>query len=234
MADSPRTNEARDAAIPQQVSWRIRFPTWARRLLLLATVWLVAHLAIMFWVGYSEDLRPADAAVVLGNFVNADGTPGPTVKARLDRAMELYQAGLVHTIIVSGAVWSGNYNEPAGMRRYLVEQGVPAKSILEDPRGVNTYHTAINTLATMRERNIHSVTIVTDFYHVLRTRLAFSLCGIEDARSVYARAPIDAAMLFAVGRDTVAFYRYLFHDYRRPGVPGDDVPATVGTRDAAD
>lgn len=234
MADSPRTNKACEAVIPQHVSWHRRLLTWARRLLLLATVWLVAHLAIMFWVGYSEDLRPADAAVVLGNFVDADGTPGPTVKARLDRALELYHAGLVHTVIVSGAIWAGDYNEPVGMRRYLVEQGVPAKNIIEDPRGMNTYHTAINTLATMRERDIHSVTIVTDFYHVLRTRLAFSLCGIEDARSVYARAPIDAAVLFAVGRDTVAFYRYLFHDYRRRGVPGDDVSAAVGTRDAAD
>lgn len=234
MVDSPRISEARDAAIPQRVPWRRRLVTWAKRLLLLAMVWLVVHLTIMFLVGYSEDLRPADAAVVLGNYVNNDGTPGPVVKARLDRALELYRSGLVHTIIVSGAVWTGNYNEPAGMRRYLIEQGVPAKNIIEDPRGVNTYHTAINTLATMRERNIRSVTIVTDFYHILRTRLAFSLTGIEDARSVYARAPIDAAVLFSVGRDTVAFYRYLFHDYHRRGVPGKGAPAAVGTRDAAD
>lgn len=209
-----------------------RVMLWVKRAAILIVIWWVIHVTVMMWVGYRDDLRSADAAVVLGNGVNPDGTPGPVLRYRLDRALEVYRAGLVRHVIVSGATWRMDYNEPAAMRRYLVAGGVPDSVIIEDTYGVNTYNTAINTLATMHERDIQSIMIVTDAYHILRTRLAMSLTGVKDVRSAHARAPLSMSLPFWMIRETVGFYRYLLHDYKAAGVPGRS--DTFGTPAKAD
>ncbi|MCE9591491.1 MAG: YdcF family protein [Planctomycetes bacterium] len=201
-------------------SLRQRGRTVLRRAIALFTLWLSVHVAAMLWFGLHDDLRPADAAVVLGNWVEADGSPGPLLKVRLDRALEVYHARLVKKFIVSGATWGADYNEPAAMKRYLIANGVPAADIIEDEFGSNTYHTALNARITMRAREIETVMIISDFYHIMRTRLAFSLAGIDDARSAHSNLPPQWGVVYWIGRETVAFYRYLFHDYRAQGVIG--------------
>ena len=64
-----------------------------------------------------EDLEPAQAVIVPGAGVYADGSLGVPVRERVDAAVELYDAGLVEKILLSGDNGTDTYNEPAAMRR---------------------------------------------------------------------------------------------------------------------
>jgi vancomycin permeability regulator SanA len=195
-----------------QALWR-RVRRWAWRLAAFVALWVVAHLAVIFWVGHDDDLRPADVAVVLGNYVAPDGTVGDVVKGRLDRALELYRDGTVKHILVSGARAPGDYDEPTGMRAYLVSRGVPESDITLDQGGSNTYLTALNTRRLMKERGWRTATIVSQYYHILRARLAFRRMGIEDARSAHAPEGRGLREPYGLLRELVGFYWYLVRPY---------------------
>jgi vancomycin permeability regulator SanA len=85
-------------------------------------------------------------AVVLGSGVNPEGMPRPILLNRLDAALELYEAGVIDQVIVSGYNPPGSYNEPTAMRLYLINKGVNENRILKDENGDNT-------LATCKEAN---------------------------------------------------------------------------------
>jgi len=72
-----------------------------------------------------NDVQPSDVAIVLGSKVEDDGTPSVHLRIRLDRTVELYNAGMVPMIIVSGGPGVPAHPEPIVMRDYLVAQGVP-------------------------------------------------------------------------------------------------------------
>jgi len=175
--------------------------------------WFLLHVAVMLKVGFTDDTRPADAAIVLGNFVDLQGNVGDVVKPRCDRAVELYKAGVVKHIVVSGATAPGGYSEPRGMANYCVSQGVRANDITEDPRGVNTFNTALNTRTLMRERGWRRVIVVSQYYHILRTRYAFRRMGIDDVGTAHSWYGFLIGEPRSVVREFVGFYRYVFRRY---------------------
>lgn len=107
----------------------------------------------------------ADAIVVLGASVRPDGTPSTILKDRLDNAVLLYGEGASQTIIVSGDGGEASYNEPAAMKEYLVNQGIPAENILCDEAGFSTYETMY------RAKNVFGcsrIVVSTQAYHQYR------------------------------------------------------------------
>lgn len=81
--------------------------------------------------------RPA--VLVLGAAVY-DGNLISTVFAdRLDTAINLYQAGLVRKIIVSGDHGRNGYDEVNAAKNYLLEKKIPAQDIFLDHAGFDTY-----------------------------------------------------------------------------------------------
>jgi len=62
---------------------------------------------------------------------------------RIDRAAELYHAGKVKWLIVSGDNRQKNYNEPLEMQKALVLKGVPAEAIYCDYAGFTTLDTVL-------------------------------------------------------------------------------------------
>lgn len=128
-----------------------------------------------------EDAPGASVAIVLGSKVS-DGTPGSYVRGRLDTALELYRSGRVAQVLNSGNGRAEAGNEPAVMRTYLEERGVPATAIVDDPEGFDTAATC------RRAREVFDVTdalIITQDFHLGR---AIALCrnaGV-DTRGVVA------------------------------------------------
>jgi DUF218 domain. len=69
----------------------LKFIRWLSNLVLgLFALWLIAAL-ILIINGLNERVQPADVAVVLGNEVYLSGEPSPQLKARLDRAVDLFR-----------------------------------------------------------------------------------------------------------------------------------------------
>lgn len=118
--------------------------------LLSAAVGMVAGLVFALFVDgtafehggaarvYSEvgAVPATPVALVLGAApVGPFGGTNRVLEHRLDAAAELWKAGKVRTLIVSGDRSAG-YDEPAAMRAGLLGRGVPASAIELDPAGL--------------------------------------------------------------------------------------------------
>ncbi len=123
-----------------------------------------------------EDVQPTEVAIVFGAGVKDDGTPSDALKDRLIVAAELYNAGKIEKILVSGDNTSEDYNEPDAMSAYLIQLGVPAENISADYAGRRTYDTC------MRAKNIWSINealLITQDFHLPRALFTCNAVGIE-------------------------------------------------------
>lgn len=118
----------------------------------------------------------ADAIVVLGASVHADGTPSDMLRHRLDTAWALYDAGAAQAIIVSGDNREANYNESAAMKKYLVNLGIPSEDIYEDHAGYSTYESMYRARHVFGARRI---IVTTQAYHLYRSLYAAHGLGME-------------------------------------------------------
>ena len=174
--------------------------------------WFFLHVLIMLYHGFLPDSDSADIAVVLGNKVELNGEPSLRLRYRLDKAVELYKYGPVSNIIVSGAFGKEGFQEAKVMKKYLLFAGVPAYDIIEDRRGCNTRATALFMQKYLKENGYSSVIIVSQYYHILRCKLAFNQAGIKNSPGVAADyTSAERAELFSIIREFVGFYAYLFH-----------------------
>ncbi|WP_434415634.1 YdcF family protein [Nannocystis pusilla] len=183
------------------------------RLLALLCVWGLVHLVVIAVDGCTDEDRPANVAVVLGNHVSPAGEPSRRLQLRLDRAADLYAAGLAPRLIVSGGQDPGSPHEADVMRDYLVARGVPTERIAVDRGGVNTHATARFVAADLRARGERSVIAVSQYYHVTRAKLALRRFGVE-ATGAHADLELEPREPWSLLREVVGFYAYLFKDYR--------------------
>lgn len=112
-----------------------------------------------------------DCILVLGCSVYANGTPSPALKARLDKAIEIYKAGKARKIIMSGDHVGQYYNEVGAMKNYAVANGVSSEDVFLDHYGISTYD-SLSRAKTIFE--LENVIVVTQGYHVYR--------GVWDAK----------------------------------------------------
>lgn len=184
-----------------------------RRLALVLAAWALVHLAAICVDGCSDEDAPADLAVVLGNHVSADGALSGRLQRRLDRALALYRQGKVPTIVVSGGRDPGSPFEAEVMKRYLVEQGVPADAVVEDRGGQNTYLTARFTAGYMQQHGLRSVIAVSQYYHISRSKLALRRFGAAEVRGAHAAMVLEPREPWSLLRELVGYYTYLLRDY---------------------
>ena len=70
---------------------------------------------------------------------------------------------------------------------YLAKNGIPENVIIEDKNGNNTYQTVKNLKDISKDTNIKSVIAVSQYYHLLRARLAFNKFGFDSVYLSYAK-----------------------------------------------
>lgn len=179
-----------------------------KTLLGVTAVAAVAGMSALVWDGLHDEIGQADLGVVLGNTVRSDGTPSPRLAARLDRTLELFQRGLFPLVLVSGARGQEGYDEAVAMRDYLVARGVPPAKVLIDSKGYTTLATTRNTLAVMQARQLHSVLVVSQYFHLSRAKLALRRVGVETVYSAHARF-FSLRDFYSIARELVGFLSYL-------------------------
>jgi len=175
----------------------------------ISFLWFIIHTLIITVDGLNDELGVSDAGVILGNKVELNGDPSKRLQGRLDKAYELYEKEYFKYIIVSGGTGKEGFDEAVVMRDYLIGKGIPKDKILTDSDGYNTYMTAQNTKAIMEDMEFDSVMIITQFYHISRTKLAFSRSGIKNVYSAHA-AYLDFRDAYSVFREFFAYYKYIF------------------------
>lgn len=86
-----------------------------------------------------NDIPARKVGMVLGCPEFSNGHPNPVLAGRLQAAADLYHAGKVKTLVVSGADYPERfYNEIPAMTRGLVALGVPEDAVIGDAKGLRT------------------------------------------------------------------------------------------------
>lgn len=120
---------------------------------------------------------PAEpVAVVFGAGIRPDGQPTPMLADRVLAAVNLYQAGRVSKLLMSGDNSRIDYNEVIAMRRFAIDHGVRPQDITLDYAGFSTYESCY------RARAIFGVTravLVTQRYHLPRAVYTCTQLGID-------------------------------------------------------
>jgi len=193
---------------------RQRLPLRKRAAVVLISSGLAVLLAILALVcdGLCDEIGRADVALVLGSKVEPDGVPSDRLRARLDRTLKLHRKGHFPTIVASGGIGREGYDEAAVMRDYLIRHGVPAHEVIADNQGRNTYESARNVRRIMADRRWQSVLVVSQYFHVPRSKLALRRFGVEEVYSAHARF-VELRDLYSTVRELIAYPRYLFRRY---------------------
>ena len=149
-----------------------RLPFWLGLPAVAAAFFLLiaAHIVTFGHTDYRK-VETADAAVILGARVYADGRPSPSLEHRLMTGLDLYRQGRVGVLIMSGGTGESGVNEAEAMGRYAVARGVPPERVILDRTGDSTYHSAVHCGILCRRYNLMSVMVVSQYYHRARTKL---------------------------------------------------------------
>lgn len=146
------------------------------------------------------EVDPAPVAIVLGAKVKADGQPSDILRDRLLTAIDLYRAGSVEKILVSGDDGQVEYDEVNAMRLYLLSADVDPDDIFLDHAGFDTYDSMI------RANKVFGVTkaiVVTQTYHLPRALYLADAFGI-DAQGVAADRQTYRGILRYQARELLA------------------------------
>jgi vancomycin permeability regulator SanA len=159
--------------------------------------------------GLNDNIHQSDVAVILGNHVAPNGQPSARLQARLDRAVELYRQGIFQNTIVSGGIDANGTDEAAAMKRYLVDRGLPSSKIVVDSGGNNTYLTAQNTSKIMTDRQWHSAIVISQYFHIPRTRAILERMGVKNVYAAHAKF-WEIRDVYSIAREVVGYGSYLF------------------------
>jgi SanA protein len=106
--------------------------------------------------------------LVFGTTDRVDGRENRYFRYRIDAAEQLWKAGKIDSLIVSGDNSTKYYNEPEKMRQALIERGVPAGRIVCDYAGLRTLDSVV------RAKEIFGV-----------TRIVFISQRFQNQRAIY-------------------------------------------------
>ena len=105
----------------------------------LTATWLVGSTSPRVYSGV-DDIPARKVGMVLGVSPTSNGRTNPVFAGRLQAGADLYHAGKVQLLVVSGADYSEStfYNEIPAMTQGLVDRGVPEDAIIGDGKGLRT------------------------------------------------------------------------------------------------
>ena len=119
---------------------------------------------------------PRPVAIVFGAGIRPDGGLSPMLRDRMDAAVELYQAGVVRKLLVSGDNRFADYDEPGRMYDYAVAQDIPPEDIVRDYAGRRTYDTCYRASAIF---GVTQAILVTQRFHLPRAIYTCRSLGVD-------------------------------------------------------
>jgi SanA protein len=227
-------SEQRDAT-PRRFPWR-----FALVALLLATMllfpwgwrrWVEAHYRPVTYtvqeyqalVPHSTEVAPR-IAIVFGARVYNNERLSAMLRDRVDTAIELYHAGAVDTLLLTGGQNGLEYDEPGAMMAYALARGVPAQALQPDYGGLRTYDSCYRAAHIFQ---IEQAVLVTQEFHLPRALLLCDNLGIDVVGVIADRRTYDPrSIAYSETRELPALLAALTDLVRRPRPPilGDPIP----------
>ena len=163
------------------------FSVIVRALALLTFITLLGFAFLAFQVdrlGSRDDAQAigapaADAIVVLGARVNADGSPGSDLTSRTYHAVDLWLAGYAPHMICTGGFKNEPLSAASVCRRFAIELGVPADRIYLADGSSSTIEDAESTAQVMAGQGWRKAILVSHPLHLYRARWLFRRAGLD-------------------------------------------------------
>jgi uncharacterized SAM-binding protein YcdF (DUF218 family) len=153
----------------------------------LVTAFTPFTLLLSDFVVAVADERPADAIVVLGHDIAADGTLSRLSLQRAVHGIRLYTRGLAPLIVFSGAQNATGISEALVRAHMAREFGVPPAAILTESAIQRTRDEARRIHALLEPRGARRVLLVSERVHLKRAAPLFERAGFA-----VSPAPSDA------------------------------------------
>jgi SanA protein len=140
----------------------------------------------------AADVPARRVAIVFGAGLWRNGTATPVLQDRVQTAANLYFAGKVEKLLMSGDNRFVDYNEPAVMRTLALTLGVPEDAIVLDYAGRRSYDTCYRAKAIF---GVTEAILVTQAFHLPRTlylcnQLGVDSVGVEADLRVYRKSSV--------------------------------------------
>lgn len=172
-------------------------------------------------------LPKRDIGLVLGTSrLLSNGRPNLHFTNRIAAAAEIYRAGKVRHLLVSGDHHLAGYDEPAMMQAALVAAGVPAAAITRDDSGFRTLDSVVRAREVF---GVVSCVIITQRFHNSRALEIARACGL-DAIGYCAADPEPLNLLKSQLREVFARVAAILDLYlrnRRPAILGPRQPIVL-------
>jgi SanA protein len=148
----------------------------------IAVLFLIGRLIVGHYassrIASIKDVDQHRVAIVFGAGLWRNGTPTPVLQDRIDTAADLYFAGKVEKLLMSGDNRFIYYNEPGAMQEYAISLGVPPEDIVLDYAGRRTYDTCYRARAIF---GLENAILVTQAFHMPRALYTCNQLGLESA-----------------------------------------------------
>jgi vancomycin permeability regulator SanA len=138
----------------------------------------------------ASEVPTRGVAIVFGAGLWRDGSPTPILIDRVTAAANLYFAGKVEKLLMSGDNRFVDYNEPEAMRQLALSLGVPDDAMVLDYAGRRTYDTCYRAQAIF---GVTEAILVTQAFHMPRAiylcnRLGVDSVGVESDLRIYRKS----------------------------------------------
>ena len=116
---------------------------------------------------YEKQDLSKNIMVILGNWMNNDGTISATMRQRLELALELYATFSFDYIVVTGGMANSQagISEAQAMYDYLVSHGINKNIIIKEDQSMSTQQNATYTMTKLENIDFNNLIIVSTIEH---------------------------------------------------------------------
>jgi vancomycin permeability regulator SanA len=183
----------------------MKFKRIVKLSILLFLVWMLIHSIVITIDGLTDNGETAAIAIVLGNKVNEDGTLSTRLQKRLECGLNLFKTERVKRILISGGLGKEGFYEAEKMKDFFVDNGIADSLILVDNYGVNTFATVKNTLELNKKYHFVDIIVVSQYFHVTRTKMLFRKSGFKNVSSCCPKY-FEWRDFYSIAREFLSFY----------------------------
>lgn len=123
-----------------------------------------------------QTVPPRRVAIVFGARVYSPDRLSAMLADRVATGVDLYKAGKVKVLLMTGDNSTVDYNEPEAMRRHAISLGVPDSAIVLDYAGRRTYDSCYRARSIFQ---LDEAILVSQDFHLDRALLLCDALGIK-------------------------------------------------------
>ncbi|MBE7524845.1 YdcF family protein [candidate division WWE3 bacterium] len=161
------------------------------------------------------DVQPHRTAIILGASVLRDGTPSDALRDRILSGVDLYNAGLVEELLMTGDDGAFHIDEISSMKETAMRAGVPEQKILTDGHGYRTYESCKRAIEVY---GVSDAIVVTQRFHLGRALFLCNELGVDAIGFVADRQTYIRSRYFWI-RDLASSAKAFYDVYIQPPKP---------------